>query len=162
MEGVFGDGRAPRFVARVLDGAMTDVCREFGISRKTGYKDFFDRYKAHGLEALIDRCRRPIRYANQLPPQIENLILTLKREKRHWGARKIRELLVRRLSGDIRVPQRVRSTLFCTDTAWSRPCDEPVIGQLEPCFRLGWPRIELWCADYKGEFGSVTGNIAIP
>ena len=30
-----------RFVARLLDGeAMTDVCREFGISRKTGYKDF--------------------------------------------------------------------------------------------------------------------------
>ena len=41
-----------RFVARLLDGeAMTDVCREFGISRKTGYK-IFDRYKEHGLEAL--------------------------------------------------------------------------------------------------------------
>src|SRR5499425_2092375 len=95
-----------RFVARLLDGeAMTDLCREFGISRKTGYK-IFDRYKEHGLEALTDRCRRPIRYANQLPPQIESLILTLKREKPHWGARKIRELLVRRLHGDIRVPAR--------------------------------------------------------
>jgi len=95
-----------RFVARLLDGeTMTDVCREFGISRKTGYK-IFDRYKEHGLEALTDRCRRPIRYANQLPPQIESLILTLKREKPHWGARKIRELLVRRLHGDIRVPAR--------------------------------------------------------
>src|SRR5262249_16907912 len=91
-----------RFVARLLDGeTMTDVCREFGISRKTGYK-IFDRYKEHGLEALTDRCRRPIRYANQLPPQIESLILTLKREKPHWGARKIRELLVRRLHGDDR------------------------------------------------------------
>ena len=41
-----------RFVARLLDGeAMTEVCREFGISRKTGYK-IFDRYKEHGLEAL--------------------------------------------------------------------------------------------------------------
>ena len=56
-----------RFVARLLDGeAMTDVCREFGISRKTGYK-IFDRYKEHGLEALSDRSRRPVRYANQLP-----------------------------------------------------------------------------------------------
>ena len=44
-----------RFVARLLDGeAMTDVCRDFGISRKTGYK-IFDRYKEHGLEALSDR-----------------------------------------------------------------------------------------------------------
>src|SRR4030088_2022073 len=93
-----------RFVARLLDGeAMTDVCREFGISRKTGYK-IFDRYKEHGLEALSDRSRRPVRYANQLPPQIEGLIVSLKRDKLHWGARKIRELLVRRLDGDVRIP----------------------------------------------------------
>ena len=69
-----------RFVSRLLEGeAMTDVCRQFGISRKTGYK-IFDRYKEHGLEALTDRSRRPVRYANQLPAQIESLIVTLKEE----------------------------------------------------------------------------------
>jgi transposase len=47
-----------RFVARLLDGeAMSAVCREFGISRKTGYK-IFERYKEHGLEAPSDRSRR--------------------------------------------------------------------------------------------------------
>src|SRR5215470_7097339 len=93
-----------RFVARLLDGeAMTDICRDFGISRKTGYK-IFDRYKEHGLAALSDRSRRPIRNANQLAPQLEGLIVRLKGEKPHWGARKIRELLVRRLPGDLRVP----------------------------------------------------------
>src|SRR5256884_5346742 len=93
-----------RFVAKLLDGeSMTEVCREFGISRKTGYK-IFQRYKHSGVEALSDRSRRPVRYANQLPSQIESLIVTLKREKPHWGARKIRELLVRRLDGDIRIP----------------------------------------------------------
>ena len=77
-----------RFVARLLDGeTMSDVCREFGISRKTGYK-IFDRYKEHGLEALCDRSRRPVRYANQLPAQIESLIVAFKRNKPHWGARK--------------------------------------------------------------------------
>jgi transposase len=41
-----------RFVAQLLDGeAMSEVCRAFGISRKTGYK-IFERYKEHGLEAL--------------------------------------------------------------------------------------------------------------
>ncbi len=75
-----------RFVACLLDGeAMTDVCRAFGISRKTGYK-IFERYKEHGLEALTDRSRRPVRYANQLPPQVESLIVSLKRDKPHWGA----------------------------------------------------------------------------
>jgi transposase len=81
-----------RFVGRLLDGeAMTDVCREFGISRKTGYK-IFNRYKDFGLEAVTDRSRRPVRYANQLPQQIESLIVRFKGEKPHWGARKIREL----------------------------------------------------------------------
>ena len=93
-----------RFVARLLEGEpMAALCREFGISRKTGYK-IFDRYKEHGQEALNDRSRRPIRYANQLPQQLETLIVNAKRNKPYWGARKIRDLLVRRLDGDIRVP----------------------------------------------------------
>ncbi|HZN29143.1 MAG TPA: helix-turn-helix domain-containing protein, partial [Xanthobacteraceae bacterium] len=83
----------PRFVARLLEGeAMTDVCRDFGISRKTGYK-IFDRYREHGLAALSDRSRRPVRFANQLPQQVEELIVRLKAEKPHWDAREIRELL---------------------------------------------------------------------
>lgn len=107
-----------RFVGRLLDGeAMTDVCREFGISRKTGYK-IFDRYKEHGLEALTDRPRRPIRYANQLPAQIEGLIVSLKRDKPHWGARKIRELLVRRLAGDVRVPAKGTIGIFVCEAVF--------------------------------------------
>src|SRR5438132_11404777 len=93
-----------RFVAQLLDGeAMSEVCHAFGISRKTGYK-IFERYKEHGLEALTDRSRRPLRYASQLPRQIESLIVAAKRDKPHWGARKIRELLVRRPRGDIPLP----------------------------------------------------------
>src|ERR1700759_5405270 len=73
-----------RFVARLLDGeSMSEGCRGFGISRKTGSK-IFDRYKEEGLEALSDRSRRPVRYANQLPAQIEKLIVASKREKPHW------------------------------------------------------------------------------
>ena len=70
-----------RFVARLLEGeAMSAVCREFGISRKTGYK-IFERYKDQGLEAFTDRSRRPVRYANQLPEQIERIIVATKKDK---------------------------------------------------------------------------------
>lgn len=87
-----------RFVARLLEGeGMSDVCRAFGISRKTGYK-IFNRYKDDGLEALTDRSRRPVRYANQLPEPVEAMIVSCKKSKPHWGARKIRELLVKRLA----------------------------------------------------------------
>jgi transposase len=44
-----------RFVARFLEGeGMSEVCRDFGISRKTGYK-IFNRHRQEGLEALIPR-----------------------------------------------------------------------------------------------------------
>ena len=74
-----------RFIARLLDGEkMAGLCREFGISRKTGYK-IYSRYKDCGLEGLTDRSRRPYRQANQLPVQIEALIVGLK--PRAWSSR---------------------------------------------------------------------------
>ena len=86
-----------RFVARLLDGEkMAVLCREFDISRKTGYK-IFNRYQGCGLEGLTDRSRRPYRQANKLPFQVEKLIVQLKQERPSWGAPKIREKL-RRLS----------------------------------------------------------------
>jgi transposase-like protein len=55
-----------RFVARLLDGEpMTDLCREFGISRKAGYK-VFSRYREYGCGAFSDRSRRPVHYAETL------------------------------------------------------------------------------------------------
>ena len=48
-----------RFVARLLEGeGMSAVCREFGISRKTGYK-IFNRYKDQGsMRCAIARAAR--------------------------------------------------------------------------------------------------------
>jgi len=66
----------------------------------------------HSLRFRFARPNVPIgincrsSYANQLRPQIEGLIVSLKRDKPHWGARKIRKLLVRRLDGDLRVPNK--------------------------------------------------------
>jgi putative transposase len=92
-----------KFIARLLDGEkMAPLCREFGISRKTGYK-ILTRYNETGLEGLTDRSRRPYRHANQLPFQIEAQIVRLKQDKPSWGAPKIRERLVR-LHPDVHTP----------------------------------------------------------
>ena len=141
-----------RFVARLLEGeAMSDLAREFGISRKTGYK-ILNRYKEHGLEALCDRSRRPWRYANQLPAQLESLIVRAKRERPHWGARKIRELLVKRLAGDVRIP--AQSTVHAVldrhglvkraKTRRNKAMGTTLADVSHPN--------ALWCADFKGEF----------
>lgn len=85
-----------RFVGRLLDGEKrAGLCKEFGISRKTGYK-IYDRYKDHGTEGLSDRSRRPYRHANQLPVVVEAQVVRLKREYPSWGAPKIRERLRRK------------------------------------------------------------------
>jgi len=151
-----------RFIGQLVDGeAMTDVCREFGISRKTGYK-IFDRYKAHGLEALTDRSRRPVRYANQLPGQIEGLIVSLKRGQPHWGARKIRELLVWRLSGDVRVPARSTIHAVLDRHGLVKRIGRPRQRATGTPLSAGAAANDLWCADFKGEFKLGNGRYCYP
>jgi transposase InsO family protein len=153
-----------RFVGRLLDGeSMSDVCRAFGISRKTGYK-IWDRYRQEGLDALTDRSRRPVRYANQLPDQIERLIVDAKKGKPHWGARKIRELLVRRLAGDVRIP--AKSTVHAVldrhglvSRARKRRAANKAMGT--PLSQAATPN-DLWCADFKGEFKTGDGRYCYP
>ena len=141
-----------RFVARLLDGeAMSDVCRQFGISRKTGYK-IYNRYKEHGLEALTDRSRRPYRHANQLPMQVEQLIVRLKKDKPHWGARKIRALLVRRLAGDVRVPARSTVHAVLDRHGLDKRRGRKRRRAAGTALSTGAAPNDLWCADYKGEF----------
>jgi len=140
-----------RFVARLLEGdKMATLCREFGISRKTGYK-LYRRYRDIGLEGLTDRSRRPYRQANKLPFQVESRIVQLRKEHPSWGAPKIREKL-RRLDLGVQAPaistvhavldrhglvtRRRRRRYKAEGTALSAP-HRPN---------------ELWCADFKGEF----------
>lgn len=140
-----------KFVARVLEGeAMTALCNEYGISRKTGYK-IYDRYKNCGLEGLTDRSRRPQRYANKLPVQIEKAILRIKKERPSWGAPKIREIFIRTYP-EIRTP--AKSTVHAILAKHGL-----VNGKRKRRYKakgtdLSRPKDpnELWCADYKGEF----------
>src|ERR1700693_4774776 len=141
-----------RFVLRLKDGeSMSSLCRAFGISRVTGYK-IYERYKECGLKGLTDRARTPYRYANKLPAQIEAMIVTMRPEKPTWGARKIRERLLRKWPNDVRVP--ACSTIHAIMDRY---------GLVTPQRRSrtkteGTPLSEglvpnaLWCTDYKGEF----------
>lgn len=130
------------------DGVAVPGIRD---SRKTGYK-IFERYEQCGLEGLTDRARRPFRYANQMPAQVEAAIVAAKKEKPHWGARKIRERLLRRLPHAVRIP--ACSTIhvvmdrhgLVTHAARSRPRAQGTV------LSDGLNPSDLWCTDYKGEF----------
>ena len=140
-----------KFVARLLDGhKMAVVCREFGISRVTGYK-IFNRYKDCGLDGLQERSRRPYRHANQLPFQVERTILKLKKKYPTWGAPKIREKLIREYS-TIKPP--AKSTVHAIldrHGLVKRRRKRRYKAQGTALSDVHQPN-GLWCADYKGEF----------
>jgi transposase InsO family protein len=140
-----------RFIARLLEGEkMAPVCREFGISRVTGYK-IFDRYQECGLDGLYDRSKAPYRQANKLPFQVERMILGIKKEHPSWGAPKIRDKLIREYP---MIPPPAVSTIHAAldrnglvkrrRRRRHKACGTP----LSPAHAPNG----LWCADYKGEF----------
>jgi transposase InsO family protein len=76
-------------------GNLAAVCREFGISRPTGYV-WLRRYQAQGVRGLCERSRRPQQVPGRTPPEVEQEIVELRRRRPDWGARKLQVLLAGR------------------------------------------------------------------
>jgi len=151
-----------KFIGRLLSGEkMAQVCREFGISRKTGHK-IWNRYREDGTRGIYDRSRAPNKHPNQVPFEIEQLIVRLKKEKPKWGAPKIRKLVSDKYP-DIKLPAvstvhcildkhdlvekyRKRNKYHATATYLSVP-QEPN---------------DLWCTDFKGQFKMKNGTYCFP
>ena len=151
------------FVAGLKAGErMTDLCREFGISRKTGYK-FERRYEEHGPKGLYDFTRRPRRLARQLSPGIQTAILELKREKLTWGAAKIQEVL-RRQHPEMELP--VRSTIHDLLDRYGLVKKRAKRRRYHAYPTLREEDIQaanqLWCADYKGQFRMANAKYCYP
>ena len=140
-----------RFVARLLEGEkMAAVCREFGVSRKTGYK-IFNRYKEIGLHGLEDRSRIPYRYANKLPFQVEKTILGIKQDHPTWGAPKIRDKLIRAFPMISPPAQSTIHAVLDRNGLVKRRKRRRYKAKGTNLTDAQNPN-ELWCADYKGEF----------
>jgi putative transposase len=140
-----------RFVARLLDGEkMAGLCREFGVSRVTGYK-IFNRYKECGLDAFRDRSRRPYRHANKLPFQVERTILAIKREYASWGAPKIREKLMRQLPM-LKPPAASTIHAVLDRHGWVKRRKRRRYKAQGTALTAAYAPNGLWCADFKGEF----------
>jgi transposase InsO family protein len=140
-----------RFIARLLEGEkMAPLCREFGISRVTGYK-IYERYKDCGVDGLTDRSRRPYRQASKLPFQIERSILRIKREYPSWGAPKIRDKLLREFA--MVKPPAISTVHAVLDRHGLvvRRKRRRYKAEGTPLSAATEPN-GLWCADYKGEF----------
>ena len=150
-----------KFLFRLEDGEkMSDLCREFGISRKTGYK-ILDRYRKRGLDGVFDESRRPINNPNKTSESVESLILNLKSRHPTWGAGKLREYLLRKNS-TVKFPSKntFHNILLKHDLVKTRR--KRIYRATGTNLRSTKHPNDLWCADYKGEFRMKNNKYCYP
>jgi len=83
-----------RFVvlANRRERSMTELCREFEISRETGYT-WLRRYQSGGASQVADRSRRPQRSPRRVSADMEEAVVALRRQWPDWGAAKLHRKL---------------------------------------------------------------------
>jgi putative transposase len=144
-----------RFAIMVSAKAETfvDVCRKFGISRKTGYK-WWRRYQRGGLEALGERSSRPVKSPLATSLGWCKRIVALKKKRPRWGPKKLRVKL-RAIHKPERVPAastigRILGAAGLIQRARKRRPPGPVVvrGPLSPARQSN----DVWALDYKGWF----------
>ena len=79
-----------QFIVECVRGelSMTELCRKYEISRKTGYK-WWERFQAGGREALGDHRRASATHPNATPEAVERLLVELRKTHPTWGPRKL-------------------------------------------------------------------------
>jgi len=126
------------------------LCRQSGISAKTGYK-WLDRYAAAGVAGLIDEPRRPGHTPGKTAPELETPVLEVRTAHPAWGGRKIRAVL-RRQGREVVPSARRHGRLVPEECAKHRP----------------WQRFEaphpnaLWQMDFKGHLPLAAGGRCHP
>src|SRR5260221_1967540 len=85
-----------RFVVAVekQEDSMAALCRQFGVSRKTGYK-WLERYEEAGPEGLRDHSRAPLCHPHAIAEKIAERCLEVRRSHATWGPVKVRAFLER-------------------------------------------------------------------
>ena len=127
-----------------------ELCLEYGISRKTGYK-WLNRFEAGGLVGLGDQSRRPRSHATELPEWVVCRMVRLKNGHPHWGPRKIRALYARQ-HGAAEVPsessfKRVLERAGLTQPRKRRAAKDS--GRIA-CGRKAAAANDIWSVDFKG------------
>jgi transposase InsO family protein len=147
-------------LAALAPGAnMAELCREHGISRKTGYK-WVGRFREGGMAALEDESRRPHSSPLRASGDAVIEVVALRAERPRWGPKKLRAVLLRRLS-ESEVPS-VRTIARILERAGMverrRRPSTAALGRPEgaPEVEVAGPN-DLWTVDFKGWWRSGDG-----
>lgn len=129
---------------------VTELADSFGISRKTAYK-YINRFKKGGLDGLQERSTRPNNSPTKIPIEIEKQILTLKKKKSLYGARKLKVVLERDHKGIIYPPISTIHGILKRHNLTNAPRRRRRIKPLQTYHEAHHPN-DIWTTDYKGDF----------
>ena len=140
---------------------MTELSREYGVSRKTGYK-YVERYEAWGDAGLVDLSQRPKQTPTALAEQFVSLIVDARRRHPTWGPKKLRVLLISEHPG-VELPSRttIANVLRRQQLTVPRRRRGRVAAYRAPLTDAKGPN-ELWCMDFKGQFELGDGTVCYP
>jgi transposase InsO family protein len=142
-----------RFVLRWCDeeGNFSALCREFKISRKTGYK-WLDRFEQGGASSLEDRAPIAGECPHRTPEAIRDRIVEARKRHPSWGPRKLRAWLAER---EPKAPWPAMSTIseLLKRNGLIRPRKRRLRVPIKrlPLAPCDGPN-EIWSADFKGHF----------
>jgi transposase InsO family protein len=129
------------------------LCRQFGISPKTGYK-WLQRYAAHGPAGLHDQSRRPQQSPARTPDAVEAQVVALRRAHPAWGGRKLAAVLRAQAVPCVPAPATVTGILRRHGLL-----DPAAAAAHTPYQRFEHPVPNaLWQMDFKGHFALLTGR----
>ena len=140
------------FVLRALRNIepFGELCREFGVSRKTGYK-WKERFFQQGLDGLGDQSRRPDNSPAELGEAMVCRIVKLKLAHPSWGARKLRAVLERTTPSESLPSEssfkRVLDKAGLVEHRRRVPSEQA--GRLQTPVRAERPN-QVWTIDFKG------------
>jgi transposase InsO family protein len=133
-------------LAQAEGANVAELCRRFGVSRKTAYK-WIKVGADGGADALADRSRRPHHSPKRSAEQIEAAVLAVREKHPVWGGRKIRAVLVRQ--GVERPPAASTITAILRRHDRINPEDSE---RSKEWTRFVHPRPnDLWQMDFKGQ-----------
>jgi transposase InsO family protein len=129
---------------------ITELCKNFEISRPTAYK-FINRFEKQGFEGLKEQSRTPKKHPNATKENIVEGILKLKGKYPRWGAKKIKKLLFNDFT-EKEIPSVV--TVHNILKRNGLVCPQKRLRRVKPVFPIFDPKQcnEVWSADYKGKF----------
>ena len=143
------------------EAPITDLCRFYGVSRKTAYK-WIDRYEKLGDAGLEELSRTPRHSPQQMSAQVRDQILELREAHCRWGPRKLREYLKRQQPNQSwPAASSISDLLRREGLSHPRSTRRRTPPYSDPLAHAQSAN-QVWCADYKGWFRCGDGTRCDP